>query len=358
VRLVIDGLAYPVIVSDAAPAVVAELARQRGNKVVIAADRAVSQRADAVTSALRSAGSTILACNLIAAGERRKQWASVSGLHDAWLGVGADRHITVVAIGGGTLTDVAGFAAATYLRGVAWLPVATTVLGMVDAAIGGKTGVNRKEGKNLIGSFWAPTGVVADLAALATLPRSQRRLGVAEAVKAAIVGDAFLLEELERIKIDAPPDVWGPVVAHAAAVKARIVAADPTDRDGRAVLNLGHTFAHAIEHASRYRVRHGEAVALGLRAAGILARDRTGWPQASHARVLRALRRAGLRLHAQLPLDAMLSSMLHDKKRADGQMRFVLPYALGDVRHGIEVPETAVRSALMELEKAPVKAGW
>jgi len=358
VRLVVDGLGYPVVVSDGAPQVVAEIAMQRARSAVVAADRAVSERAEAIAAALGEAGCAVLAYSLIAAGERRKQWPSVSGLHDAWLKAGADRHVVVVAVGGGTLTDVAGFAAATYLRGVPWVPVATTLLGMVDAAIGGKTGVDRKEGKNLIGAFWPPWGVVADLASLATLPRTERRTGIAEAVKAAVVGDAGLLDELEHVEVDGSPQAWGPIVARAATVKARVVAADPADRDGRAVLNLGHTFAHAIELASRYRVRHGAAVALGLRAAGIVARDRTGWPQAMHARMLCAMRRAGLRVHARLPVDVVLASMEHDKKRVAGQVRFVLPYALGDVRYGIEVPRETVRSALIELERAPVKSGW
>jgi 3-dehydroquinate synthetase len=225
---------------------------------------------------------------------------------------------------------------------------------MVDASIGGKTGVDLPEGKNLIGSFWQPVGSVADLTALASLPAPERATGMAEIVKAAIVGDPDLLTAVETHDPTVAAPLWAQLIARAAAVKVRVVAADPHDRGSRARLNLGHTFAHAFEQASRYRMRHGAAVALGLRAAGMLGRDRTGWCLADQRRVMKALRGCGLRLRLpKLPHDAVISAMHVDKKRHDGALRFVVPARLGDVRTGVEVAEPDVRATLASLEHGP-----
>ncbi len=358
-RIPVDGLPYPVIVSDAAPADAAAIARAACKAAIVVSDSNVARRGDEIAQALRTAGCDVLAVMHIDAGERRKNWKSVSDLHAGFIAAGAERSSTIVAVGGGTLTDVVGFAAATYLRGVSWLPVATTVLGMVDAAIGGKTAVDRPEGKNLIGAFWQPVGVVADLEALATLPPAQRKTGVAEIIKAAIVGDASLLDRIERFDVENAPAAWAQVVAQAAAVKAAVVAIDLQDRGMRATLNLGHTFAHAIEHASRYRISHGAAVAIGLRAAGMLARECTGWSHADHRRVLRALRRAGLRVRlGGVPAQSIVDSMRLDKKRSDGVLRFVLPVRIGEVRAGLEASEGAVRDVLAGLEAVPLRGAW
>lgn len=354
--IIVDGLPYPVIVaSDAGDEAARILSADRGSAFVVA-DTVVKERAGLVAAALRCE----LAGEMVAlAGERRKRWSSVSALHQAWLERGVDRGCTIVAVGGGTLTDVAGLAAATYLRGVRWLPIATTLLGMVDAAIGGKTGVNLPEGKNLIGAIWQPIGMVADLAALATLPAPSMSDGVAEMVKAAIVGDATLLDELERGGLERPPTQWAPLVAAAAGVKVKIVAADPEDRGARAALNLGHTFAHAFERASRYRLSHGAAVALGLRAAGILARDRTGWKQVDQRRIMDVLKRYGLRLRLTgLSSDSVIEAMKSDKKRSHGTGKLVLPVRVGEVRWGVEVSDDDVRLALDELSQVPRRRGW
>jgi len=358
VRIVVDGLPYPVIITDGAPAETAALAGAC-KRCIVVCDRNAEVRGTLVADALHDAGREVLSTEVVDSGERRKNWKTVSGLHEAFLRAEADRDTVVVAVGGGTLTDVAGFAAATFMRGVRWLVVPTTLLGMVDAAIGGKTGSDRPEGKNLIGAMWQPIGVVADVEALATLPAAQLRGGVAEIVKAALNGDPALLENLEQFDQTGEPGSWAQIIARAAGVKARIVARDPDDRGARAVLNLGHTFAHAIEFASRYRVPHGAAVALGLRAAGVLARELTGWSYTDHRHVLKVLRGAGLRVAiTTLPIDSVLEAMRMDKKRSNGALRFVLPVRLGEVRSGVVASVHAVREAVAALATRPVRGVW
>ena len=357
-RIVVDGLPYPIVITDVAPSEAASILGEHKRSIVVC-DRNVQSRGTLVADALRKAGCDVLATEVVDAGERRKQWKAVTELHTSFVRAEVDRGSIVIAVGGGTLTDVVGFAAATYMRGVQWLAVPTTVLGMVDAAIGGKTGVDRPEGKNLIGAMWQPIGVVADVAALATLPAAQLRAGIAEVVKAAVIGDPALLDNVEHLGRQSSSASLAEIVARAAGVKARVVAVDTDDQGARAVLNLGHTFAHAIEHASRYRIAHGAAVALGLRAAGVLARERTGWSYADHRRVLKALRAAGLRVAmTRLSIDSVLEAMRVDKKRLDGMLRFVLPVRLGEVRPGIVAPESAVREAIATLATRPVRGAW
>jgi len=359
VKLILDGLPYPVVAGTDAPQIVAGIVGPLGHRTIVVSDRRVEQRGKLVADAVRAAGCEVLAVASIAAGERQKRLKTVTDLHTTLLQAEADRHTLVVAVGGGTLTDTVGFAAATLLRGIPWLAVATTIVGMVDAAIGGKTGVDRPEGKNLIGAFWSPVAVVADLDAIVTLPLRERRTGMAEVVKAAIVGDAALLERVEAFDVNGDAQAWEPLVTRAAAVKIAVVARDPLERGERKALNLGHTFAHALEQASKYRMAHGAAVALGLRAAGILARDRTGWSHADHRRMLHAVRRCGLHVHLRgLVPEVVMGAMRTDKKRVNGTLQFVLPAKLGDVRYGIEVPEDAVHGALNELGTRVASSGW
>lgn len=358
-RIVVDGLPYPIIVAGDASLELAALMPAPATRVAVVCDRNVSERAQEIASALERAGARVLCFDAIEAGERRKRWKSVAALHNRWVDAGADRGAVVIAVGGGTLTDVAGFAAATYLRGVRWIAVATTVLGMVDAAIGGKTGVDLPQGKNLVGSIWQPIGVVADLAALATLPPAHKRTGMAEIIKAGIVARPELLDAAQDINQESAPQAWGPLVAQAASVKASIVAKDPDDRGARAALNLGHTIGHAIEQASCYRVGHGAAVAVGLRGAGVIARDCTGWNQDQHRRVLAALRRCGLKVRLpNVSTDSIMAAMARDKKRVNGSLRFVLPVKLGEVRCGVEVAQSVVRDALQVCAQTPRRGGF
>jgi 3-dehydroquinate synthase len=345
--IVIDGLPYPVVIATDAASTLRGVVGQDCAAAVIVHDRRVELRARAIAAALADAGVTIRGIIPVAGGESVKRAASVASLYDALLEFGADRSTWLIAVGGGTITDVAGFAAATYLRGVRWVAVPTTVLGMADAAIGGKTGIDLPQGKNLIGAFWNPSAVVADLAALATLPNRERSTGLAEAVKSAIIGNPKLLDAIEAHSVRAKPAAWRELIAAAAQVKARIVAEDPFERGRRSVLNLGHTVGHAVEVASGYQVAHGDAVSIGLRAAGLIARSRGWWPEADHARMLSVLKNADLPLHADgLKLDAVMKGLSRDKKSVDGRIRFVLPVTIGDVRHGIEIEGPTIREAV------------
>lgn len=358
-KRVIDGLAYPIIVSDeAAREVVAALPADTSG-VALIYDKAVRERVSTLRAALERDGRRVRADIPLAMSERTKNQRTATALYAALLAAGADRQTVLVAAGGGALTDAAGFVAATYMRGVRWIAVPTTLLGMVDAAIGGKTGIDLPQGKNLVGAFWEPAAVVADVGALATLPLKQRRNGLAEVVKAGVIGDAKLIEMLRRHSLRSAPEAWLDLIEAAARVKVTYVAQDAHDRGIRAALNLGHTTGHAIEAVSRYRIPHGFALSIGLRVAGILARDRTGWPLVDHDIVVRRLRRLALPLTLPpFPIDDLLSAMSVDKKRAPDGLRFVLPVHIGAVRSGIAVRLDDVRAALRSVQQPPEDGGW
>jgi 3-dehydroquinate synthase len=355
----VEGLPYPVVFSDDAPGDVTRLMAGLASNAFVVADEAVAARANEIAARLSEGGVEAGPVATIAGGEESKTWESVAAIHDALARRHAERSWIVVAVGGGMLTDVAGFAAATYMRGLRWLAVPTTPVGMADAAVGGKTAINHALGKNLIGAFWDPVAVVADVAALASVPRRSFADGIAEMAKAAIVGDSSLLEELANLPgVPDEPDRWVPLLARAAAVKAHIVAADPREQGRRAELNLGHTVGHALEKASAYRVSHGEAVALGLRAAGILAHPVTGFRLEEHRRVLAVWERHGLPVYdPAIDVETCLAAMQADKKRRDGSLRFVLPIRVGEVVSGHGISPQAVRGAVQMLRRPP-RDGW
>lgn len=211
-------------------------------------------------------------------GERFKVWSAVERCCGSWLEARLSRGDAVLAVGGGVVTDTAGFAASVYMRGIAWGAVPTSLLAMVDASVGGKTGVNLAEGKNLVGTFWPPALVVADVATLETLDERQLRSGLVEVVKAAWIGDRDLLDLVDpppRRLGEWAPERWTELVARAVRFKAAVVARDEREHGWRRVLNLGHTLGHGLEAATGYeRVSHGEAVAWGMIAAGRIARRR------------------------------------------------------------------------------------
>ncbi len=274
-------------------------------------------------------------------GEVSKSLAVVADLWSAWAVAGLDRYSPVVALGGGVVGDVTGFAAATYLRGIPWFNLPTSLLAMVDAAIGGKTGIDLPVGKNLVGAFHAPAGVLVDPETLSTLPTEEWRYGAAEVLKHGIIGDPQLLALLQdglsglRARAD-------DVVRRAIAVKVRVVNQDPYERTGlRAQLNAGHTVGHAIEAALEYRFPHGAAVAIGLvveaALAAALGLSPADWPE----QVAAWVRGLGLPTHIPRRVDwaAFRSAMQHDKKRRHGHVTFALPIAVGRVDVGVRVPE-------------------
>jgi 3-dehydroquinate synthase len=355
--IVVDGLPYPILIADDASATLPRIVGSSCRSAVVIFDARLEARARAIAAALADVGVEVRGRTAVTVNAMTKRSSTVAALYDALLDARADRQTWLVAIGGGTLTDVAGFAAATFLRGIEWAAVPTTVLGMADAAIGGKTAIDLPQGKNLVGAFWPPSAVAADIASLASLGQRDRATGLAEIVKCAVIAMPVLLDEVDRISVRSAPKEWKEIIAAAARVKARVVADDPRESGGRAVLNLGHTVGHALESASAYAIAHGSAVAIGMRAAGLLARRRGWWPPAEHARMLASLVRAGLPLFAQeLTLDAVMAAMERDKKSIDGRIRFVLPVRLGEVRHGIELDGSDVREAVAAIFDEPPPA--
>jgi 3-dehydroquinate synthase len=285
-------------------------------------------------------------------GERAKSLSTVARLYREFLGSGLERSDLVVALGGGMVGDTAGFAAATYMRGVQSATVPTTLLAMVDSSIGGKTGVNLPEGKNLVGAFKQPSAVLVDPSLLATLPDEQLRAGLSEVVKASLIADIGLLELLEADGLHLAADTWwwSRVVQSAASVKAVIVSEDPEERGGRLALNLGHTFAHSLETASDHAINHGNAVAIGLAAACRLS-SRLGLTDAKLGdRVEGLLASFGLPVtYTGLAPSTVVEAMASDKKRRGGELRFVLPVRLGEVRVIDGVPAAEVTAVLAEL---------
>jgi 3-dehydroquinate synthase len=346
--------AYPVRIG---PGVVAEAA------AAAAAARAAGARVLTVTSpgvrdALPQACASLAAHGPVHVtatdGETAKSAGELARAWDALAEAGLGRDGLVVALGGGVVGDLAGFAAATYLRGIRFIQVPTTLLAMVDSSVGGKTGINLARGKNLAGAFAQPAAVLADTALLRTLPEREFAAGMAEVVKYALLGDADLLAELEaagRLRWDHP--ALPGVIRRCVRMKAGIVTGDEreTARDGgRALLNLGHTFGHAIEAVAGYGAYlHGEAVAVGLRLAADLSRDLGRISEGDARRATAAVAAQGLptRLREPLAADALLAAMRHDKKNRAGRIRFVLLDRLGAAATADGVDESAARSALL-----------
>ena len=348
----LDDLGYPiVVVEDAAPEL-ASFVREKGfARVVMLADQKIARRAQGLVRALRGRAELLT----FPLGERRKTLRTLERVLEALAEAKADRTTLIVGVGGGVATDLFGFAAATYMRGVPFVAVATSLVAMVDAAIGGKTGVDLRAGKNLAGAFKDPVAVFCDIGALRTLSEPHLREGLSELVKHGIIegGETFdSLEVLAAHTLRKWP--WETVIADSLRVKAMVVADDRLERGAREVLNLGHTFGHAIELVSDYRVSHGSAVAMGLRAAGLLALRTGRFSASEHMRVLALL--ALLRLPLIMPdkdVDDVLAAMSVDKKARAGALRFVLPRGLGDVEYGVTVPSRTLRAVLGRIREAP-----
>ncbi|OAT79873.1 3-dehydroquinate synthase [Desulfotomaculum copahuensis] len=285
-------------------------------------------------------------------GEEYKSLASAEKLYDLAYGRGLDRRCPVVALGGGVTGDLAGFVAATYLRGVPFIQVPTTLLAQVDSSVGGKVAVNHPRGKNIIGAFYQPRLVLADPDVLKTLDAREISAGLAEVIKYGVIADAgflaWLEENLERL-LNLEPAALAHAVAVSCHIKAQVVQDDETEQGRRAILNFGHTAGHAVEALTGYTAwRHGEAVAMGMAAACRLAVQLGRLEEAAAARVKKLLVRAGLPVDVPAGLSPaeMLASMRHDKKVIAGRLTFVLPTAIGRVEILRDVPEEAVRGML------------
>ncbi|MDY7108020.1 MAG: 3-dehydroquinate synthase [Planctomycetota bacterium] len=338
------------LVADAAPA----------DRALLAVDHNVIDPHGGVARRSLRAGGCDLLVHELRAEERAKTLETVRSMYAAMLDYRLERSSPVIAVGGGIVGDVAGFAAATYLRGVPLIHVPTTLLAMVDASIGGKTGVNfplpadsegrRTMGKNLIGAFWQPNAVLVDPLVLRTLEARDFRCGLAECIKHGMLADAglfsFIDSNLNRITaLDA--EVVTELIARSAQVKSGIVEEDEREAGRRALLNLGHTFAHVIEPIEALDLRHGEAVAIGLRAAARCACE-TGRLEAGDEKVIVALlEKAGLPTRLTQPVDAnrLIDAMGYDKKVAGGRLRLVLPTAPGRAEIADDVPRETILSA-------------
>jgi 3-dehydroquinate synthase len=282
----------------------------------------------------------------------RDQWAQLT---DALLEQGYGRDSGIVALGGGVAGDLAGFVAATYMRGLPYVQVPTSLLAMLDASVGGKTGVDTPQGKNLIGAFHPPVAVLADPRALATLPERDYRGGMAEAVKHGLIADADYFAWMERdadALLRRDESALTRLVRRSVEIKAEVVSGDEREAGRRAILNAGHTVAHALEQSMAYGLPHGEAVALGLVAESALAETLGVAPAGLGARVAGLLDRLGLpvRLAEPIPADRLVRAMASDKKNREARVRFALPNGLGSMDQGDEwtreVPEPAIRQAL------------
>jgi len=268
---------------------------------------------------------------------------------------GADRGVTLIALGGGVVGDVTGFLASIYMRGLDVIQVPTTVLGQVDAAIGGKTGVNLVSGKNLLGTFHQPRAVLIDPAVLETLPSREYCAGLYESIKCGIIGDPGLFrlfEDHRREILDRDPVVVEKVIADSVRLKASVVSADEREDGLRQVLNFGHTIGHALEAETRYtKLLHGEAVAWGMIAATHIALSTGKLDSVTAGRITNSVLGFGRLPHMTLQTASILKRLRSDKKTRQGVVHFILPREIGKVEITSDVPETIVRSAVEEIRK-------
>jgi 3-dehydroquinate synthase len=336
-----DGL-----LSECGPLIAARLSR--GRCVIVADQHTAPHFGEIVAMSLRAAGYTPVVLT-VPAGEGAKSLDQAGLLCDQITAAGLDRTSFLIALGGGVIGDLAGFAAAIYHRGIAYVQIPTTLLAQVDSAIGGKTGVNTTSGKNLLGAVHQPALVIADVATLKTLPAREMKQGFAEIIKHAVVADASLFDVLPNF---APPNATNALeelVARNIAIKAAIVARDETDVSGeRAVLNFGHTVGHAIERASEGGFLHGEAISLGIATACEISVRKAGLAEKQRLRVVTTLNAFDLptKLPADFPREKILPFVQSDKKFEGGAVRFVVTPGLGSARLSDDVSLADIEAAI------------
>jgi 3-dehydroquinate synthase len=312
--------------------------------------------AEGVVDSMKSTGLSVTLCTL-PAGEENKQLAHIERLCGRFLEGGLDRSSLVVALGGGVVGDMAGFAAASFMRGVRYIQIPTTIVAQVDSSVGGKTGVNHHLAKNVIGAFHQPSAVVIDLTLLTTLPEREFCAGLAEVIKHGIIADTRLFEYLENNASAIAArnlDTLELPIVRSCEIKAAVVAEDEREQGLRANLNYGHTFGHGIEAVTHYRqFLHGEAVALGMQAAGALAADLGMVSEGFVERQRACLSAYGLPVTwAKLPVDETIEAMRRDKKVRGGTMKFILADRVGHVVQRTDVTEEQARRALESLRQS------
>ena len=313
----------------------------RGTVALIGDSRVIEHHGNRVHQALTLSGFEVLPLR-VPAGEESKTLEMAGVLYEELVRGGLERSGLIVALGGGVVGDLSGFVAATYLLGVPWVNCATTLLSMVDASIGGKTGVNLPGGKNLVGAFHPPLLTIGDLTALRTLPEREFQSGMAEVVKVGVIADAELFEMIEAGSTDLQE-----IIRRSIKVKVDIVRDDPFEQGRRAALNLGHTIGHGVEAASQFWLRHGEAIGLGMIAEAKIA-EWLGLAQAGLSdRIAAAVEKVGLPTRfASLETNTIMQLMRSDKKKQLGRLMFALPRAIGDVVIGVDVKDELVCQAI------------
>ncbi|HEV2945902.1 MAG TPA: 3-dehydroquinate synthase [Gemmataceae bacterium] len=351
----LDQRGYDIVITRDDLAGLGPFARQRsrGTSAVLITDENVEKLANGVLASLRAASfQTSLA--VLPPGEMQKSLHVASTLYDRLADIPADRRTLVVAVGGGVIGDLAGFVAATFARGLPLVMAPTTLLAMVDSSVGGKVGVNHPKAKNLIGSFHQPVGVWIDIAALNTLPDREFRSGLAEVAKYGVILDAELFAYLEKNAdaiLEREPEALRHLVARCCRLKADVVEKDEREETGlRAILNYGHTFAHAFETVAGYgHWLHGEAVSAGMICASRLAERRGLIPSELTQRQQNLLARFGLPIAPEpWSIDELMAVMRQDKKSRDGKLRLILPKRLGEAALFDHVKEDEVRKILQE----------
>ncbi|MEH2300291.1 MAG: 3-dehydroquinate synthase [Nostoc sp.] len=355
-------IVIPAVSSANAPSSLDQLGQQMaslklGKKVLLVSNPTILKHfGERAIASLTSAGFEVASCTL-PPGERYKTLNSIQKLYDIALENRLERSSTMVALGGGVIGDMTGFAAATWLRGINVVQVPTTLLAMVDSAIGGKTGVNHPHGKNLIGAFHQPRLVLIEPDVLKTLPMREFRAGMAEVIKYGVIWDAELFAQLEASKrLDqlryVKPELINFILTHSCQAKADVVGKDEKEGGLRAILNYGHTIGHAVESLTGYRlVNHGEAVAIGMVAAGQIAVDLGLWQKEDTERQNALIQKTGLptQLPSGVDIEEIIQALQLDKKVKAGKVRFVLPTEIGVVTVTDEVPSDIIRQVLQAM---------
>jgi 3-dehydroquinate synthase len=324
-----------------------------GSRCAIITDSNVAPHYAKETQRSLEASGFATALITIPAGEKSKSLKFVGECYDAMAAHRLERKSFVVALGGGVVGDLAGFVAASYLRGIPFVQIPTTLLAQVDSSVGGKTGINLKAGKNLVGAFYQPKLVICDLATLDTLPEREFRSGMAEVIKYGIIYDAPFFRKLEQqmeAALQRDPATLTRIIARCCAIKADVVSQDETESGLRAILNFGHTIGHALEAISGYgKYLHGEAISVGQVLAARLSERVSGLSEGESQRIHDLLKRAGLPVSVELSAaerEKVLAAMKLDKKVSQGEIKFVLARQIGKVEFGCKALESEVRAVL------------
>jgi 3-dehydroquinate synthase len=342
----IDTLGYPIVVASGSLAQVARIVEQHAAShryVIITDDNVAPHYLDHVSASLIEASARGVTSDrvhtvVIPAGEAHKTRERWSAITDTLLAHGCGRDTAIIALGGGVIGDLAGFVAATYMRGIPIVQIPTTLLAMVDASVGGKTAVDTPAGKNTVGAFHPPAAVIIDPATLASLPARELRSGLAEVIKHGVIADRTVIDEVEAITpallaARASGAALEAMIQRSVRIKADVVAADERERGLRKVLNFGHTIGHGVEAASEYSLLHGEAIAIGMVAEGRLAENLGIATVGTAAAIEDAVTRAGLPSRAPdaMAPDRVLALMRSDKKQRRGVLEYSLPKRVGEM---------------------------